>query len=247
MNKLARIRARLGVIIPTSNRMIEPQFQHFAPDGLGVHFMRARITGKWTRPLPELETEIVSAGVALADARPDLIAFHCTATSMKEGEAGERKLVAALENATGRSSLTTAGAVTQALGALAMRKIVLITPYVQPTNDHEIAYLRGKGIDTVRDVALGLSGGDQFIRIPSEKWIDVAIDQNGADFDGFLLSCANTTQIEAIDAIEKATSKPVVSVNQAMLWACIDRLRPALGDDAGWTLPGRLSRLRAGA
>ena len=29
-------RARIGLIIPSVNRMTEPQFNHYAPDGLGV-------------------------------------------------------------------------------------------------------------------------------------------------------------------------------------------------------------------
>jgi maleate cis-trans isomerase len=35
--------ARIGLIIPSVNRLSEPQFTHFAPPGLGVHVTRARI------------------------------------------------------------------------------------------------------------------------------------------------------------------------------------------------------------
>jgi maleate cis-trans isomerase len=36
-------RARIGMIIPSVNSMTEPQFNHFAPPGLGVHVARARL------------------------------------------------------------------------------------------------------------------------------------------------------------------------------------------------------------
>ena len=46
--------ARIGLIIPSVNRLSEPQFTHFAPIGLGVHVTRARIAGKWRKPIAEL-------------------------------------------------------------------------------------------------------------------------------------------------------------------------------------------------
>ena len=46
--------------------------------------------------------------------------------------------------------------------------------------------------------------------------------------DGFFLSCTNTTQIEAIEAIERETGKLAINSNQATLWAALKRL-PALG------------------
>ncbi len=47
-------RARIGMIIPSVNSMIEPQFNRFAPPGLGVHVARARVagavaSGRWRR------------------------------------------------------------------------------------------------------------------------------------------------------------------------------------------------------
>ena len=45
--------ARIGLIIPSVNRLSEPQFTHFAPPGLGIHVTRARIAGKWRKPVAE--------------------------------------------------------------------------------------------------------------------------------------------------------------------------------------------------
>jgi maleate cis-trans isomerase len=236
--------ARIGVILPTSNRLIEPQFQHYAPAGLGVHFERARITGRWDRPIAELAPEVARAALSLADVKPDLIVFNCTGTSMKEGREGDAFLLDTIRRETGVAALSTAEAVVEALNALDMRKLVLVTPYVQATNDHEIAYLRACGFEVVHDIALGLKGGDQYITVPPERWIELVLANDRAEADGFFLSCTNTTQIEAIEAIEQATGKPAVSSNQAVLWACINRLRPKLRTGPSF-VPGRLSGLTA--
>ena len=240
---LTPARARIGVILPTSNRLIEPQFMHFAPAALGVHFTRARITGPWKASIAELLPEIVRAASALADSKPDLIAFNCTATSMKEGKAGDAAILDAIRNETGIATLSTASAVDEALRAAGLRRLVLLTPYTQPNNDHEIEYLRDQGYGVVHDVALGLPGGDEFIKIVTQRWIDLALANDRADADGFFLSCANTTQIEAVEAIEQATGKTAINSNQAVLWACLERLWPKLGLTAPSPIPGRLGRL----
>ena len=245
--RLATPLARIGVIIPTSNRLIEPQFQHYAPVELGVHFARAQITGKWERPLSGLAPEIARAARTLADAKPDLIVFNCTGTSMKEGPEGDKYVLDLIRRETGIGALSTASAVVTALNALGLRRLVLVTPYVQATNDHEIAYLRALGFDVVHDLALGLKGGDEFITVPPERWVEIALANDRPKADGYFLSCTNTTQIEAIEAIEEATGKPAVASNQAVLWACINRLRPVLQSIGLSSIPGRLSGLSIAA
>ena len=42
---LTEPRARIGLIIPSVNRMTEPQFNHYAPEGLGVYERAAGLPG----------------------------------------------------------------------------------------------------------------------------------------------------------------------------------------------------------
>src|SRR5213080_4276591 len=86
---LTPARVRIGMIIPSVNSMTEPQFNRFAPPGLGVHVARARVAGQWKRPLTEMADEIATSAKLLADVSPDLIVFHCTDTSMTQGPRGE--------------------------------------------------------------------------------------------------------------------------------------------------------------
>src|SRR5207237_9921923 len=79
---LAPARARIGMIIPSVNSMTEPQFNRFAPPGLGVHVARARVAGQWKRRLTEMDDEIGTAARLVVDVSADLIFLHCTAASM---------------------------------------------------------------------------------------------------------------------------------------------------------------------
>jgi maleate cis-trans isomerase len=95
---------------------------------------------------------------------------------------------------------------------------------VKKTNEEEIAYLRSAGFDVLHDFAHGLLQSDDYIAVSPERWSDIAWENRREDADGYLLSCTNTTMIEAIAAAEQKLGKPVVTSNQATLWACLRRL-----------------------
>ena len=117
---LVQPRARVGLIIPSVNTYSEPQFNHFAPEGLGIHVARARVAGEWKRPLPEMKEEIATAARLLSDVAPDLIVFHCTDTSMTQGPQGEGQVLDIVRQASGVEAVATSRLVVEALQALAM-------------------------------------------------------------------------------------------------------------------------------
>lgn len=232
-------RARIGLIIPSVNRMTEAQFNHYAPDGLAVHVARGRVAGEPGRTVAELSDEIAHAAGALADAKPDLIVFHCTNTSMKEGADGEARIIDLISRTTGIEALSTSSLVNDALRALGVSKLVVLSPY--RSNAPIIRYLAAAGFTVVRDVALKCESAAAFETVTPQRWLELALENDHPEADGIFLSCTNTTQIEAVAAIEDALGKPVVNSNQAVLWGCLKRLRDRLGE-SGIT-PKDLGRL----
>ena len=217
--------ARIGLIVPSSNCLSEHQFHRYAPAGVDIQLTRIRMTGAWHRPVAELERVIADAAAALSDTKPDLILFNCTGTSMEEGLDGEARIRAIVETASGCPALTTSEAINEALKALGVRALVLISPYAKATNLHEIAYLKEAGFNVIHDFALGLGGGQSYIAVPPARWKEIALENLRADADGYFLSCTNTTMIETIEELEERLGKPVVTSNQAALWACLKQLK----------------------
>jgi maleate isomerase len=238
--ELTEPRARIGLIIPSVNRMTEPQFNHYAPEGLGVYVARGRVAGQPGKTVAELTGEITHAAETLADAAPDLIVFHCTHTSMKEGTDGEARIISLIEKTTGIKALSTSSLVKDALRALGLKKLVVLSPYM--SNANIISYLNAAGFTVVGDVALKLSDGAEFETITPQRWLELARENDTPEADGIFLSCTNTTQIEAVTAIEQALGKPVVNSNQAVLWGCLKRLKDKLPDKAEIPELGRLMR-----
>jgi maleate isomerase len=215
--------SRIGLIIPSSNRLTELQFHTYMPPGVGVHVSRLRMAGKWRKPLAELQKSLAETAAALSDTKPNLIVFHCTANSMENGLAHEAAIVETIQSASGCPTITTAQAITAALKQLGIKKLVLISPYVKQTNEHEVQYLSECGFNVVHEHGLALDS-DGYIAVTPQEWIKVVKENSRPDADGYLLSCTNTRTIEVIEELERALGKFVITSNQATLWACLKKL-----------------------
>ncbi len=222
----AQQRAHVGVIVPAVNRTCEEQFHRHAPAELGVHMMRARIAGKWSAPIAQLEGEITHVTQVLAECSPDLMVYNCTASSMKEGPDGEKRILDIMQKAAGIPSISTSAAVGAACKMLGIKSVVVITPY--PNNDEIIFYLDKIGIRTAGSVALNLPAA-KFVTVTPREWHDLAVANDRKDADAIFFSCAATTQIDAVDPTERTLGKAVVNSNQAVLWSVLKHLSGKLG------------------
>jgi maleate isomerase len=233
--------ARVGLIIPSSNRMVEQEMVRYVPAGVQAHVARLRITGRHHVPLAQLLPRVEEAARTLADARCDVIAFHCTAASTEAGLEGEGRALDAVARAGVPHATTTATAIRRAFDALGARRIVLVTPYDAATTEHEAEFLRGAGYDVLSATGFDLGGSDQFCATPAQFWRDRTIAAARADADAYLVSCANIATFSIIAEIEQELDRAVVTSNQAVLWDALCRLGCA---DRG-ACPGRLFDVEA--
>src|SRR3954463_10931754 len=120
-------RARIGFIIPSSNRMIEPQMQRFMPAGIVPHFSRIGMTNRHKAPLEQLLPRIIDAAELLADSKCDVTVLQCTGTTMSGGVDMDKHVVAELARAPKRPALNTASALNAAFAALGPRRMVFIS------------------------------------------------------------------------------------------------------------------------
>ena len=226
MNKdgaaMAQPRARIGLIIPSVNTYSEPQFNHFAPDGLGIHVARARVAGEWKRPLPEMKGEIADAAKLLSDAHPDVIVFHCTDTSMTQGPQGEGKILDIVKDATGIDAMATSRLVLEALQTLGMKKVVLLTPY--KSNKAVIDYLTAAGITVV--ARRGAEARGQELRQRHAAGLGAARqgERPARRRRHFPVLHQHHGRSRRSPTSRSTLGKPVVNCNQAVLWGAVKRL-----------------------
>jgi maleate cis-trans isomerase len=233
---------KIGVLVPFTNTNLEPDMVAMCPPGCTMHF--ARMGGYDVDEIPGSEqmaglgaSDISETLRLLSGVRPAAVLYGCTSATLTHGTAFDRDLAARIKALSGAVSLTAAGALAAAIQALGVAQVGFSSPYLGEINDQAVAFLAEMGIETVlrADIGRELGNYGQGELTPSEV-MELALRADGPGVEAIVLSCTDMRSVEAIEQIEEATGKPVVSSNQAMIFG----LMRALGLPRHAGLPGRL-------
>ncbi len=212
------IRARYGLIIPSSNRMAEAHAWRYTPIGAQPHITRLRMTGPHAMGLVDLLPRVGEAAAMLADAQCDPVIFHCTANSMAGGVTGEKRITRAIAEATGGKASSTAGASMAALDLLGAKRIVLVSPYTRESHEHELEFMEQAGVEVLGERNLGLTGSDAYCAMPPAEWVEIMAAMKDDRAQVYFVSCANIRATEVIDELEALLGRPVLTSNQLVIW-----------------------------
>ena len=151
----------------------------------------------------------------------DVVVFHCTACSFVGGHERERALREALISAGAPQALTTAGAMVDAMRAVGARKVAVAHPYEPPVGRKLGEYLTESGLEVVASTDLGLASIREVYDVPSEQVAELARAADRAGADALFVSCTALPTYDVIAPLERELGKPVVTANQATIWAAL--------------------------
>jgi maleate cis-trans isomerase len=242
-----RARARLGVLVPSSNVNLEPDVSLLLPPRVTAHF--ARFGSYDPDAVPDADEmralgageDVEAAAGSLAVADIDVIAFGCTSGTLAHGLAFDRRLAKRLSAACGTPAVTAAGAVLEALEALGAHRVGLACPYVSELTAAAASFLEEGGIEVVATAfpEERLTSKGQRDLLPEDAYA-LALRSDAPEAEALVVSCTDLRAVEAIDAIEAAARKPVVTSNQALVRASLARVAV---DPAEMLAGGRLRTL----
>lgn len=228
---------RIGLLIPSCNTVMEPDFYRNVPDGWTVHTARMYFEEATTETEARMLDEFTfPAARDLATARPDVIVFGCTTAGALRGNAYDAWLTKEIHHQTGIPTVSVIKAVREALGSLAASRLVVATPYIDDLNQHIQASLEDDGLSVLCIDGLGISDGFRVAQVPGQKIIDFARQTVGAlQPDALFISCTNFPAMSVLDELRTVFSFPVITSNQAVFEeaVCVARVAGSAGADAG--------------
>jgi maleate isomerase len=229
---------RIGLLVPSSNTTVEPEFYRALPPHVTLHVARLHLTQITPESILGMVADLEAQSRNLASAGVDVIVLGATAPSFLKGLGYDREIAQRIEQTTGKRATTTSTALIEAIGHLGLKRIVLGSAYDAKVNAIARAFLEANGATVLDAQGLGLVDNLVVGRLQDSSAYDLARKIDRPEADGIVLACTNWKTMGAIERLEQELGKPVISTTQVSVWAAL-RL---LGEEQGITGYGRLLR-----
>lgn len=216
-------RKLIGMLTPSSNTVVEPYTSLLLRDlfpRVTAHFGRFRVTeitldaGANRQFDPE---PILAAAELLADAKVDFIAWNGTSASWLGFEKDEA-LCREITQRTGIAASSAILGLNELLALGGVKRLGLVTPYIDGVQDRIVANYRAAGIETVAEKHLGISDNFSFSNVTEEEIADMCRSVAIARPDAIAIICTNIRGPLMAADLERELGIPIFDSVAFTLW-----------------------------
>jgi maleate cis-trans isomerase len=207
-----------GVLIPSTNTTVEIEYTRLLPEGLQAHYGRLGKEGD-TPFHPSKTADVIYQSKMLGDAKVAAIALAQTSASLFSDDYDDVTTRQMAEGAKA-PAITSAVAIGQALAALGLRRIAVVTPYAKDALARAKAYFETRhGLEVV--AAQGFDAADAYmIGKLGPEHARAAFDRiDTPAIEAFVVPGGNFPTMRFVPEWEAAFGKPVITTNGAVVWA----------------------------
>lgn len=212
----------VGVVAPF-DFALDRELWRWAPDDISLYltrlpFVPVPVTIEMATALSDPERVRRATADVLAP-EPLVVTYACASGSFIDGAAGERALAGSMLSAGAPAATTTSGGLVTALRTLGLRRIAVVTPYIDSVTDRLLTFLAEHGVEVVSSVGLGLL--DHIWKVGYAEIVQAVNRVDVPDADGLFISCTNVPTYDIIGPLERLLGKPVLTANQVTMWSAL--------------------------
>ncbi|MEM8983348.1 MAG: arylmalonate decarboxylase [Pseudomonadota bacterium] len=219
-------RAKFGVLGPSTNTIVQPDFDDLRVPGVTNHYSRIVVQNaqaisneSFHAGTLEISDNTVEAVRGVLTCSPDYLVMGMSAVTFYGGAEGGRQWRENIEAVAERKLSIGSESLVAALAAFGgIRKVAFLSPYYPVANDSVRNFLSDYGFETVRDVCLQCPSWTAIAEVPESKLIEVLRDLNGDDVDALIQVGTNLSMMKLAANAERWLDKPVIAINAATYW-----------------------------
>jgi maleate cis-trans isomerase len=209
-----------GVLIPSTNTTVEMECR-LLPLAYQAHIGRLMSSTPGQTFSPSRDDDIEYQARLLGTAKVELVILAQTSASLFADEYDDA-VTRRMSAGAGVPAITSAQAVGRAVRALRTRRIALVSPYSHAVNERAARYFEIKhGLETVALEGFGATDSYAIGQLGPENARDAFARINRPEIEVFVVPGGNFPTMTSVAAWEQEFGKPVVTTNQASLWAML--------------------------
>ena len=227
----ASITRHFGVLIPSTNTTVEMECR-LLPATYQAHVGRLMSSGGSFSP--SRDEDIDHQSRLLGTAKVEMVILAQTSASLF-AEDYDDVVTKRMSVGAGVPAITSAQAVGRAVRALGARRVAIVSPYSEAVNERAARYFEDKHrLDTIALEGFGATDAYAIGQLGPQHARDAFARIDRPEIEVFVVPGGNFPTMSSIASWEREFGKPVVTTNQAWIWAMLrafksaDRL-PAFG------------------
>jgi maleate isomerase len=218
-------RKKFGVIAPSTNTSVQPEFEAMRPRGITNHFGRIHIPNDPIRDdadfnqlMDNIRAQMFRAVDEVMTCEPDYLIMGMSSETFWDGLEGGRKLQQRVEARAGVKVSMGSDAARAALQCCGAKRIGVITPYM-PVGDAQVRRFFGDcGFEVVRLKGLKCASPVLIAHVPERELRDAILEVNGPDVDAVIQVGTNLAMARLAGIAEFWLDKPVLAINTCIYW-----------------------------
>ena len=215
-----------GVLGPSTNTVVQPEFDDMRPEGVTNHYSRiytpnahAVSNETFMNATQVISKNMLDAVKSVMTCSPDYLVMGMSAITFYGGRKGADEFQAQIENASGIGVSIGSHATAAALKAYgSIEKIAFISPYFPAANDQVRKYFEDSGFEVGRDIALQCPRWTAIAEVTPDVLRREMDELNSEDVDALVQVGTNLPMARLAATIEKELGKPTVAINTATYW-----------------------------
>jgi len=219
-------RKLFGVLGPSTNTIVQPDFDDMRPHGVTNHY--SRIYTPNSRAVSDetfmAATQKISQGVidavrSVMTCHPDYLVMGMSAITFFDGQKGADKFVTQVKDVSGLDISIGSHSCTAALNAFGgIRRLAVLSPYWPVMNAEVARYFGDMGFTVVRDIALECRSWTGIAQVTPAECVAALKRLDGDDVDAIVQVGTNLSMIRVAAMAELWLGKPVLAINAATYW-----------------------------
>ena len=226
MTDVLGYRAKFGVLGPSTNTIVQPEFDEMRIPGVTNHYSRivvqdanAMSNETFLAGTMEISKNTIEAVRGVMTCTPDYLVMGMSAVTFYGGAEGGAKWKKQIEDVAGLNISVGSESLVSAIEAIGgIKKVAFVSPYYPVANTEVSNYLSDHGIETVRDICLRCPSWTAIAEVPSKRLAEVMDELNGEDVDALIQVGTNLCMARQAAEMEKRYEKPVIAINTATYW-----------------------------
>jgi maleate isomerase len=218
-------RQKFGVLGPSTNTIVQPDFDDLRPVGVTNHYSRIAIPNNpvndnesFLKLVDNINKATLDAIDVLRTCEMDYMIMGMSAATFWNGREGAAQYIKMMEERAQVKVSCGSFGTEAALNLYKAKRIAFLSPYFEVANKEVRRFYSDCGFTVVRDICLERPSPVQIAHTTDEMCRQTLKKLDGDDVDAIVQVGTNLSMIRLAAAAEVFLGKPVIAINTATYW-----------------------------